>query len=116
MSIRARLLTTLATGLAFGLLAAPGPALSLDEATAVPGKKISGQSVYGHMKATTGRPDACAAVTASGHCLAVPPPDRLMADHGGGYDVQGNAVDRYGNVIAVPESRGIREVFATLDR
>jgi hypothetical protein len=111
MSIRARLLTTLVAGLAFGLLAAPGPALSLDEAIAVPAKKASG-----HMKVTPAKPDACAAVAASGRCLAVPPPDRLMADHGGGYDVQGNPVDRYGNVIAVPESRGYREVFVSLDR
>ena len=109
MSIRARLLTTLATGLAFGLLAAPGTALSLDEAIAVPAKKASG-----HAKATPAKPEAC--VPAPGRCLAVPPPDRLMADHGGGYDVQGNPVDRYGNVIAVPESRGYREVFVSLER
>lgn len=48
-------------------------------------------------------------------CAAAP---QVLADHGGAvgepYDVQGNPVDRHGDVVAVPESRGraAREVFA----
>ena len=43
---------------------------------------------------------------------------QVLADHGVAvgepYDVQGNPVDRQGNVVAVPENRGnpAREVFA----
>jgi hypothetical protein len=116
MSIRARLLTALAAGLAIGLTAAPGPAQSLDQATAVSGPTASGRPVSAQATSAPARADTCGAVAASGRCLAVPPPDRLMSDHGPAYDVQGNPVDRYGYVLAVPENRGIREVFVTFER
>jgi hypothetical protein len=47
------------------------------------------------------------------------PEPQIVSDHGmtagEPYDVQGNLLDRHGNVIAVPEGRGqpAREVFAT---
>ena len=120
MSIRARLLTALATGLAIGVLAAPGPAYSRDEAIAVPGKKASSPTVPGQMRAESGRSDACGAVAVLARCLMVPAADRLLADHGAAvgepYDTQGNLLDRHGYVIAVPETRGAREVFVTTDR
>ena len=55
-------------------------------------------------------------------CLALPPTiEGPLSDHGGFYDPQGNPVDRWGNVIAVPSSavragdspRAIREVFVS---
>lgn len=122
MSIRTRLLTALATGLAIGLLAAPGPAYSRDEAIAVPGKKASSHTVTvpGQMRAEPARSDACGAVAALARCLIMPAADRLLADHGAAagepYDTQGNLLDRHGYVLAAPETRGAREVFVATDR
>jgi hypothetical protein len=116
--MRARLLTALATGLAVGLLAAPGPASSRDEAVAVAAKKGSSHTVSGQVKPA--RSDTCAAVAASARCLMVPAASHLLADHGAAvgepYDTQGNLLDRYGYVIAAPETRGAREVFVATDR
>jgi hypothetical protein len=112
MSIRARLLIAFATGLAIGLLAAPGPASSRDE--------VSSHAVSGPVRAVPVRSDACGAVAAAAHCLVVPAAGRLLADHGAAagepYDEQGNLLDRHGYVIAVPGTRGAREVFVTTDR
>ncbi len=121
MSIRAQLLSTLATGLTIGLLAAPGSAFSRDEtvAMAAAGRIQSTQTpARPPIKVAPIQVEGCTAVDATGRCLAVP--GRLMADHGASvdepYDVQGNLLDRNGNVIAVPGNRGHREVFVTLDR
>ena len=60
--------------------------------------------------------DACGRA-APATCLVVPPIGRLMSDHGADvgetFDLQGNAVDRLHNIVAVPGSRDrAREVFA----
>lgn len=115
MSIRAQMVTTLAAGVAIGLLATPGLAQNRDQAMAPPGKKAASQTVSGPIKVAPIQVEACAAVDAAGRCLAVPP-NRVLADHGAAYDPQGNPVDRYGYVIALPETRGAREIFVTLDR
>jgi hypothetical protein len=112
MSICTRLLIAFATGLSIGLLAAPGPASSLD--------KVFSHTVSGPVSAAPVRSDDCGADAAPARCLVVPAAGRLLADHGAAagepYDEQGNLLDRHGYVIAVPGTRGAREVFVTTDR
>jgi hypothetical protein len=111
------LIRTLLTSITIALLAPAGPAHSHDP--------IAGPSSAS--KPAPVRPDACrpgASRAAPERCLVIImtdlPAGRVLSDHGAGvgepYDAQGNLMDRRGNIVAVPETRGpsgrAREVFA----
>jgi hypothetical protein len=70
-------------------------------------------------RASAGNASSCAQVpkAAVDRCVATAPQTVVygtLADHGSDFDAQGNPLDRYGNVVAVPAGRSGtgREVFA----
>jgi hypothetical protein len=110
MSVRASLWTCL---IAAGLLSAAGAANGQDP------------SIAARATAASAGMDGCVRYV-SGQAIVVRcalAEPQIVSDHGltagEPYDVQGNPVDRHGNVIAVPEGQGqggrgqpAREVFA----
>jgi hypothetical protein len=67
-----------------------------------------------------GSPGSKCSTAPAERCVATGPETVVygsLSDHGPGYDSQGNAVDRQGNVVAVPEGRSTpREVFLSDSR
>ena len=89
------------TAIALGLLVTVTPAIGADRQEARPAVR-----------------EICKPVPQGGCMMVRVEAGRMMADHGAdageSYDFDGNAVDRYRNVVAVPGGRDKpREVFAT---
>jgi hypothetical protein len=89
------------TAITLGLLVATAPAMGADR-----------------QEARTAVREVCKPVPQGGCMMVRVEAGQMMADHGAdageAYDFDGNAVDRYRNVVAVPATRDKpREVFAT---
>jgi hypothetical protein len=76
---------------------------------------VSAGGILDAAAADDNRPADCGAVAnvTGGRCLV----ERAVSDSGPAYDAQGNLVDRYGNVVAVPASaQNARQVFVSEPR